>query len=119
MPVSVVSESLLQTKVATEHVLMTTNSGGVFIYHSDCTSFVLGDAMILRAKTVIQSAYPQTLLYFATYTNCQFEPLKSSVPVVTAYPAQFTMECTSSGVTSLTGTGSNGPVIAWRIDNIN
>ena len=119
MPVSVVSENVLLTKVGTEHVLMTTNSGGVFVYHTDCTSFVLGDAVSLRAKTVIQSAYPQTLLYFATYVNCQFELLKSSIPIVTAYPSQYTMECTSSGVTSLTGTGSNGPVIAWRIDNIN
>ena len=119
MPVAVVSESLLHTKVETEHVLMTTNSGGVFVFHTDCTSFVLGDAVNLRAKTIVQSAYAQTTLYFATYVNCQFEPLKSSIPVVAAYPAQFTIECTSSGVTSLTGIGSNGPVIAWRIDNIN
>jgi len=119
MPVSVVSESLLQTKVGTEHVLMTTNSGGVFVLHTYCGSFVLGDAVEFHAHVAVQSGYAQTLLYFATYANCQFEPVKSSIPVVAAYPAQFMIKCTSAGVTSLTGIGSNGPAIAWRIDNIN
>ena len=118
MPVTVASQSILQTRVGTEHLLTTVYSAGVYVYTTDATSFVAGDHMTLRMTEAVRSGDPLRLAYMASYANCQTTLLKASIPLVTAYQAQFTANCTSSGVSS-SGTGSNGPQIIWRVLNVN
>ena len=118
MAIIVASLGIIQTLVGTEHVLTAINSAGVYVYTTDITSFVAGDHMTLRITEAMRSGDPLRLIYLASYANCQTTLLKASVPLVTAYQAQFTANCTSSGVSS-SGAGSNGPQIIWRVLNVN
>lgn len=117
--ITVASEGLLQTKVGTEHIITTVHSPGVFIWSVDARSMIAGDVIFLRIKESIRAGTALQNLFTATYANSQSEPIIQSLPIVQAYSAsQFTIECGSSGAAS-SGTGSNGPILNWRVDNIN
>lgn len=118
MPVTAVSESIFQTKVGTEHTLTSVVSAGVFVLNTSVQSMIANDMVTFRVKSVVMSAQPLGLVYRATYQHSMsYDPIKSSVPITSMYRADFTLECNSSGAAS-SGVGSNGPVIAWRVDNV-
>ena len=119
MPVTVASEGLIQTKVGTEHTLTSANSAGVYVWTIDARSLVLGDVLMLRMKEQVRSGSGLGVAYLATFANCLSMPILKSIPLTMAYSAsEFTVECSSSGVSG-SGTGSNGPQMHWRLDNVN
>ena len=119
MPVTVASEGLIQTKVGTEHVITSADSSGVYVWTVDARSTVLGDVFTLRVKEQVRSGSGLGAVYLATYANCLFAPIIKSIPLTSVYSAaEFTVEVTSSGASG-SGTGSNGPPLNWRLDNVN
>jgi hypothetical protein len=118
MAVSVVSESIFQTKVGTEHVLMTVTSAGVFGFMINVGSHVLGDVAVLRIKTAVISGEALDVVFKPTLANCHSEPVIIVPPTISAYQIQYTVEVMSSGLSG-SGVGSNGPPYAWRIDKVN
>ena len=119
MPVTVTSQGTLQTKVGTEHVITNVISAGVYVWRINASSFVLGDIVTFRQYQSVRSGEPFVLEQLATYVSCQAAPVLFSVPLISVNTAYFSVYCDSAGVSSLTGTGSNGPQISWRVDNVN
>lgn len=118
MAITVVSQSIFQTKVATEHQLLRVDSSGVYQFLVSAQSHVLGDVARFAIRTVSISGETLQTIYQPTLANCYSEPVWVSPPIVSPYQSEFAVQVTSSGVTG-SGVGSNGPPYAWRVDKIN
>lgn len=118
MAITVVSASIFQTKVGTEHQFVRVDSSGVYQFTVSAQSHVLGDVAHFAMRTVPLSGEALQTIYQPTLANCYSEPIWVSPPIVSPYQTEFTVQVTSSGVTG-SGVGSNGPPYAWRVDKIN
>lgn len=118
MSVTVVSQSIFQTLVGTEHQLLRIDSSGVYQFLVSAQSHVLGDVAHFAMRTVPLSGETLQTIYQPTLANCYSEPIWVSPPIVSMYRTEFTVHVTSSGLSG-SGTGSNGPPYAWRVDKIN
>ena len=119
MPITVWSGGVFQTKVGTSHILTITNTAGVFQFKAEVTSLIAGDNVTFRARTSVLSGFGVGPELVATFIGSQTtELLRTSVPLTTVTTAEYVVNVTSSGAAA-SGTGSNGPPIAWSVLGIN
>ena len=119
MPITVFSSGIFQTKVGTSHILTITTTLGVFQFKSYVGSMVTGDNVDLRVRTAVYSGLAMGIEFQKTFVGTQSpEVVRTSIPVTTITTAEYVVSATSSGVSS-SGTGSNGPQVAWAVFGIN
>lgn len=118
MAVTVLSFSIFQTKVGTNHILSITSSPGVYVFQSSCKSMRAGDVVEFLIQTAIASGEPIDTAFFASFAGSQYDPIKLGVPLTTAHTASFLTRCGSSGLAG-SGVGSNGPQIGWTLLRVN
>lgn len=101
MAVSVkTSGSQTATAGGTEDVLATVTDPGVYQLVVDLANMALGDVVTLKVYGKARSTDTERLLYSATYTQVQAEPLVESVPVVS--PHHMKVSLTQSAGTART-----------------
>lgn len=94
--------------IDTEHTLATVTAAGVYVLRVDTSNMVLGDRVVLRAKTESRvSESVALLLYEGPASDVQIEVLKDSPPV--AVPASGQV------VFTLEQTDGTGRVFEWSI----
>lgn len=89
----------------TEHSLDTDTTAKVFVLSVDANAMADGDILILRIKTRVLTGGTNRIVYQSVFAHVQGEPIKISVPVVSMFNIEFTLEQTD-------GTGRSYP---WSV----
>jgi hypothetical protein len=104
--VTVESSGSQTATLSTWHDVATvTTTPGVRVFAVDLTNLAMGETLDLRIKVNVRAADAQGILYLASYSHTQGEPVVQSVPVVVPDDATF----------SIRQTGGTGRAFPWAV----
>lgn len=106
MAVTVESSGSQTATLTTWHDVATvTSTAGVRVFAVDLTNLAMGETLDIRVKVNVRSTDTQAVLYQASYSHTQSEPVVQSVPVVVPDDATF----------SIRQTGGTGRAFPWAV----
>lgn len=108
MAVTVESSGTQTAVINTEHSLAALTSAKVLQLSVDASNMANGDVLELRIKRKVLTGGSEAVLFYASFSHAQSEPIKVSVPVVCPFGATFTLKQTA-------GTGRAFP---WSVESL-
>ena len=95
---SVLSSGSQLTVLSTEHTLVDSTTAGTHLLAVDTNVLANGDTIELRIYSKVLTGGTARVLYMASYSHAQAEPIKFSIPVPTIWNFKATLKQTAGSV---------------------